>query len=124
MTISPTREISSLTLSGADQLADLAVAEAMKQGVCICVALVDVAGHLIAFRRMDDAALVSIDVAIGKARTAAFLKKPASVFEQMIDAGKPSMLSVPGAVPLAGGRPVEFVLPPRYRPHRAGASIR
>ncbi|MFG0634654.1 heme-binding protein [Pseudomonas sp. xss_2] len=108
MTILPTRQIASLALSGADELAQLSIAEAAKRGASICVAVVDVAGHLMAFRRMDEAGLVSIDVAIGKARTAAFLKKPASVFEQMIDAGKPSMLSVPGAVPLAGGQPVQF----------------
>lgn len=102
------RHIPNLTLSGAEQLADLAITEGTKAGAAICVAVVDAAGHLLGFRRMDGAGLVSIDVAIGKARTAAFLGKPASAFEQMIDNGRPSMLSVPGAVPLAGGQPVEF----------------
>lgn len=108
MTVRTTRQISSLTLAGAEQLADLAVAEASKQGATICVGVVDVAGHLLAFRRMDGAGLISIDVAIGKARTAALLGKPASVFEQMIDKGKPSLLAVPGAVSLGGGQPVNW----------------
>lgn len=96
----------SLTLSAAEQLTELAIAEATRQAAVICVAVVDCAGHLLSFRRMDGAALISIDVAIGKARTTAFLKMPAGVFEEMINAGNPSMLSVPGAVPLAGGQPV------------------
>lgn len=106
MTNSITCQISTLTLAGAERLAILAQAEAAHRGARICVAVVDGAGHLLVFRRMDGAALVSIDVAIGKARTAAFLGMPAAAFEAMIDSGRPSMLSVPGAVPLAGGQPV------------------
>ncbi|CAM3793631.1 heme-binding protein [Paracoccus yeei] len=102
-----TLTIPTLTLAGAEALMARAIDEATKRSARICVAVVDASGRLLAFSRMDGAGLVSIDVSMGKARTAAFLGKPASAFEKMIDGGKPSMLSVPGAVPLAGGQPVE-----------------
>lgn len=98
--------VSTLTLAGAVRLADAAEAEARARGVALCFAVADRAGHLLLFRRMDGAGLVSIEVAIGKARTAALLGKPARHFEEMIDGGHPSILSVPGLVPLRGGLPV------------------
>lgn len=107
MSNSLTQTIPILTLAGAEALMARAIHEATQRSARICVAVVDASGQLLAFRRMDGAGLISIDVALGKARTAAFLGKPASAFEKMIDNGKPSMLSVPGAVPLAGGQPVE-----------------
>ncbi|WP_260923323.1 GlcG/HbpS family heme-binding protein [Novosphingobium sp. 9] len=98
--------LDTLPLAAADRLADLAIAEASARGHRICIAVVDIAGQLLAFRRMDGAVPVAIEVAIGKARTSALFRKPLHLFEGMIDAGKASMLSVPGAVPLSGGVPV------------------
>lgn len=95
-----------LSLSGADALGAHAETQARRRGVKMCIAVVDAAGHLLSFRRMDGAGLVSIDVAIGKARTAALLKAPSRMFEEKIDGGAPSILSAPGLVPLRGGVPV------------------
>ncbi|WP_138471134.1 heme-binding protein [Poseidonocella sp. HB161398] len=100
------RTLQALTLAGAERLADLALRAAAEAGAQICVAVTDPSGHLLAFRRMDGAGIVSIDVAIGKARTAAMFRKPVDAFEEMINSGHPSMLAVPGAVMLAGGLPV------------------
>jgi glc operon protein GlcG len=101
-------EAPTLSLAGADVLAALAQDEARRRGVALCIALVDAAGHLLAFRRMDGAGLVSIEVAIGKARTAALLRAPSRLFEEKIDGGAPSVLSAPGLVPLRGGVPVRL----------------
>ncbi|WP_172331736.1 heme-binding protein [Mangrovicoccus sp. HB161399] len=100
------RTVQSLTLGGAERLADLALGAAAEAEAQICVAVSDPAGHLLAFRRMDGAGIVSIDVAVGKARTAAMFRKPVDAFEEMINSGHPSMLAVPGAVMLAGGLPI------------------
>ena len=98
--------VESLTLAGAVRLADAAEAEAKARGVAVCIAVVDQAAHMMLFRRMDHAALVSVDVALGKARTAALMKKTARFFEEMIDSGHPSLLSVGTLMPLRGGEPV------------------
>jgi len=95
-----------LSLAGADALCAHAEAEAERAGVRLCIAVVDAAGHLLTFCRMDGAGLVSIEVAMGKARTAALLKAPSRLFEEKIDSGAPSILSAPGLVPLRGGVPV------------------
>lgn len=59
-----------LTLAQADKVLAGALDTAVKQGVPMNIAVVDAGGNLKAFRRMDGAFLGSIDVAIGKARTA------------------------------------------------------
>lgn len=98
--------VGTLTLAGAVQLADAAEAEASARGLAVCIAVMDQAAHLLLFRRMDGAALVSVDVAMGKARTAALMKTTARFFEEMIDGGHPSLLSVGTLMPLRGGEPV------------------
>lgn len=95
-----------LTSAAADVLIGRATVEAVARGLALCFAVTDGAGQLLAFRRMDGAGRISIDVAIGKARTAALFGKPVQPFETMIDGGKTSMLSVPGAVLIGGGVPV------------------
>ena len=95
-----------LTLAGAQRLLDLALQAANDADARICAAVVDASGQLLAFRRMDGAGRISIQVAQGKARTAALFGKPLEGFEAMIDGGHASMLGVPDAVMLAGGLPV------------------
>lgn len=47
--------------------ADAAIAEAEELGYRVCVAVVDAAGHLITFDRMDGAPFQTIDIATAKA---------------------------------------------------------
>lgn len=101
-----THSLVSLSLASAERLCDLAIDAAHHHQTLISVAVVDASGQLLAFRRMDAAILVSIDVSIGKARTAAHIGKPATVFEQMINQGHPALLSINGLTPLVGGLPV------------------
>lgn len=95
-----------LSLAGARSAIDAAKAEATRHGWCISVAVVDTAGELVAFEKTDGAPGISIAVAQGKARTAALLQAPSKAFEDFINDGKPSFLSVPGATPLEGGLPI------------------
>ncbi|MFG1287828.1 GlcG/HbpS family heme-binding protein [Xanthobacter versatilis] len=95
-----------LSLSAAQKLLAKGLGIAAERNLKLAIAVVDRAGHQLAFARMDGAAIVTVEVAIGKARTAAFLKAPSKLFEDMINSGKPSMATVPGLLPLEGGMPV------------------
>lgn len=65
-----------LNLQLAKELIAAAEEEAKKMGVPLVIAVVDEGGNLVAFHRMDDSMLVSIEVAQNKAWTAVALKKP------------------------------------------------
>jgi len=95
-----------LSLSSAQRLVDNGLKLAAEREMRLAIAVVDRAGNLLAFARMDGASIVTTDVAVGKARTAAFLKAPSKVFEDMINSGAPSMATTPGLLPLQGGIPV------------------
>jgi uncharacterized protein GlcG (DUF336 family) len=65
-----------LTLNIAKKMLEAAEAEAEKQGVPVAIAITDSGGNLVAFSRMDNAALFSINIAMDKAFTAVFGKWP------------------------------------------------
>ena len=65
-----------LTLHGAQQIVAAAQAHASAIGVPECIAVVDPAGVLLAFARMDGARIGSIDIALTKAISAATRKRP------------------------------------------------
>jgi uncharacterized protein GlcG (DUF336 family) len=74
----------------------------------MAIAIVDPAGDLVYFERMDDTQVGSVDVAIAKARTAARFKRATKVFQDAVAAGGEGlrMLGLPGAVPVEGGVPI------------------
>lgn len=102
------KTINSINLSYAQEIILEGVRSAKEQGINLSFAVVDQAGNLIAFTRMDEAAIVSIDVAIGKAKTAAYLKAPSKVFEEMVNSGVTSINTVPNILPLQGGVPLQY----------------
>jgi len=59
-----------VTYEQAEQIIVAAINKAKETGVPSCVAVVDSGANLKVFRRMDDAWVGSIDVAIKKAKTA------------------------------------------------------
>lgn len=59
-----------ITTAQAETVLAAATARSNEIGVPVNIAILDAGAHLKAFRRMDGAVLGSIDVAIGKARTA------------------------------------------------------
>ncbi|WP_330646927.1 heme-binding protein [Thioclava sp. FTW29] len=97
-----------ISVSAAQALVQKGVDQALKAQKNLSFAVVDRAGYLVAFARMDGAALVTVDVAIGKAHAAAFLKGPSKGFEDMINSGSPSMATVPNVLPLQGGMPILY----------------
>lgn len=60
----------SISQSAADRLIESASAKAQEIGVPMCISVVDESGTLKAFRRMDGAALLSVEIATNKAFTA------------------------------------------------------
>lgn len=102
------QNIPTINLIAAQRLIKSGLELADEQDLQLSLAVVDAAGHLLAFARMDQAALVTIDVAIGKARTAAYLKAPSRLFEEFVNSGQPSMITVPNILPLQGGVPILY----------------
>jgi uncharacterized protein GlcG (DUF336 family) len=95
-----------LTLEGARKIAAAAEAEAVKNKWNVVIAVVDEGGHLLYLQRQDGTQTGSIDVAIGKARTAMAFKRPTKVFDDLAKT-RPSIVSISAdAVLLEGGVPI------------------
>ena len=95
-----------LTLGVAKKIAAAAEAEALKRGSTVVIVVVDDGGHVIVLERLDDTQVASVEVGIGKARTAAIFRRPSKVFEDQIREGRVAALALPGATPLQGGIPI------------------
>jgi uncharacterized protein GlcG (DUF336 family) len=90
------------------KVAAAALAEAGKNGWQMAVAIVDTAGDLVYFEKMDDTQVGSVDVALAKARSAARFKRPTKAFQDALAAGGEGLriLALTGAVPVDGGVPL------------------
>jgi glc operon protein GlcG len=98
----------SVHLKQAKAAAAQALAEAATHHWTMAVAVVDIAGHLVYFERMDDVQTGSISVAQGKARSAALFKRPTKVFQDAVASGGEGLrvLALEGAFPVEGGVPL------------------
>ncbi len=98
----------SVRLETAKKAAAAALAEARKNGWLMAAAVVDPAGMLVYFERMDDVQAGSVAVAQGKARSAALFKRPTKSFQDALASGGAGtrMLALEGAVPIEGGLPL------------------
>jgi glc operon protein GlcG len=95
-----------LTLEAARKVAAAAAAEAKRRELGVVIAVVDAGGELIYLERLDQAQVASVQVGIGKARTAAIFRRPSKVFEDQVKNGRIAALALPGATPLQGGLPL------------------
>ena len=96
----------SIDLETARRVAAAAAAEGKKNGWTVAVAIVDTAGDLVYFERMDDTQVASSQVAQDKARTAVRFKRPSKLFEEALVGGRLAVLGLPGVTPLEGGIPL------------------
>lgn len=83
-----------------------AIAEAKKNNWTVAVAIVDTAGDLVFFERMDHTQSGSMVVAQDKARTSARFKRPTKVFEEGLAGGRQAILGLTGVIPVEGGIPI------------------
>jgi glc operon protein GlcG len=96
-----------LTLEDAKVLATAARDCAKKQALEGTIAIVDFGGHLIYLERPDLQSPNSAEVAIQKARTAAFRERPSSALEDRVKE-KPGWLKFPNGLPISGGVPLFY----------------
>jgi glc operon protein GlcG len=97
-----------ISLENAKKAAAPALAEATKNGWNMAVAIVDPAGNLVYYEKMDNTQLGSANIAIDKARSAALFKRPTKAFQDALAAGGDGLriLRLQGAVPVEGGFPL------------------
>ena len=90
---------------------DAAVAESRRLGCVACIAVVDVAGHLAQFLRMDGAPLLSVQLAQDKAYTAAIRGLATHEWWEMIK-DDPSLVhginKIDRLIIFGGGLPIIF----------------
>ena len=84
-----------LSLDDVKRIAAAAEAEAKANAWIVTIAIVDDGGHLLWLQRLDGAAPVSAYIAPAKARTAALGRRESKAYEDMINQGRTSFLSVP-----------------------------
>jgi glc operon protein GlcG len=95
-----------INLEVARKAADAAIAEGKKNGWTIAAAVVDSAGDLVFFERLDNTQAAAMTIAQDKARSAARFKRPTKVFEDAVVGGRNAILGLPGAIPIDGGIPL------------------
>ena len=97
-----------ISLENAKKAAAPMLAEARKNNWTMAVAIVDTAGNLVYFEKMDGTQIGSVNVSIDKARSAALFKRPTKVFQDTLAAGGDGLriLRIEGVVPVEGGIPL------------------
>lgn len=97
-----------LTLAGAKDIMSAAMSYANDhKAPGAAVAIVDAAGTLILLERLDGTFLISSEVSLGKARSAALFRFPTIKLEDSINNGRPALIST-GEVALKGGIPITY----------------
>jgi glc operon protein GlcG len=96
-----------LTLAAAQKMIAAAQAEAERNHLAGVIAVVDDGGWPILLLRMDNAAFVaSVELAPGKARTAALFKKPSQALEDAINHGRIAAVTARDFIEMQGGLPI------------------
>jgi uncharacterized protein GlcG (DUF336 family) len=97
-----------VSLETAKKISTAAEAFARDKKWPVVIVIVDTGGNLVLVHKLDNTQIGSIDVAIGKARTANNFKRPTKAFEDGLASGGVALrlLSVPGIVAVDGGEPI------------------
>jgi glc operon protein GlcG len=100
-----TIDVMALDQDGAQTVLQAAKECAQQRNAPSAIAVVDPAGDLLAFQRMDGVRPASADLAIEKARTAARLRRPTAEIEDSINEGRTAFVTANIAA-LRGGVPI------------------
>ena len=97
-----------ISLEQAKVVLAAAEAEARKQGWPMAIAVVDTAGNLVAFSKLDNTQIASVKISQGKANSAIGFKRPTKALQDALEKGGVNLrvLSLEGAVPAEGGIPL------------------
>ena len=85
-----------LSLEAAEKVATAAALEAKQRNATVVIVVVDDGGYPLVLKRLDDTQVASVEVGIGKARTAAIFRRPSRDFEEQIKNGRVASLVLPG----------------------------
>jgi uncharacterized protein GlcG (DUF336 family) len=98
----------SITGENAKKVAAAALAEARKNNWTMAAAIVDPAGDLVYFEKLDGTQAASVGIAVDKARSSARFKRPTKALQDVLAAGGEGLrlLALQGAVPVDGGVPI------------------
>jgi uncharacterized protein GlcG (DUF336 family) len=100
-----------ITLAQAQTALEAAHQKAVEMNVKMNIAVVDAGANLVAFIRMDDAWLGSLDISIKKAKTARFFDMPTGAIGGLSQPGGPlfniehsngGLITFPGGIPIKG----------------------
>jgi glc operon protein GlcG len=99
---------SNITLEQAKKVAAAAEAEARKNNWPVCIAIVDTAGHLVHYQRIDNTQTASVLICQDKAVSAAIFRRPTKSFEDRVAAGGGGLnaLNLRAAATSEGGLPL------------------
>lgn len=101
----PTQPV--LTLAAAQQVIQAAQAKAQAENWPCVISVVDAAGLPLALVRMDNAAVpAGVEIAPGKARTAALFRRPSGALEDAVNGPRPAAATARGFVLMRGGVPL------------------
>lgn len=92
-----------LSLAATRMIAAAAEAEAERQHWKVSIAIVDEAGRLLHFLRMDDTSNSTVEVAVAKAQHAANYQRDTGFHQRLLEAGANVVLALPAGMPLEGG---------------------
>jgi glc operon protein GlcG len=100
-----TISVLALDQAGAQTVLQAAKESAQRRNAPSAIAVVDPAGDLLAFQRMDRVRPASADLAIEKAQTAARLQRPTAEIEDNINHGRTAFVTA-NIMALRGGMPI------------------
>ena len=98
----------SINLDDAKKAIAAGQVEARKHGWPVAIAILDTAGMLVAYEKMDNTQTASIQVAIDKGRSAAIYRRPTKVFEDLVAKGGAGVrvMNLRDASTVDGGLPI------------------
>jgi len=99
---------SNVTLEQAKKMSAAAEAEARKNNWPVAIAIVDTAGLLVHYVRIDNTQSGSVQVALDKASSAAMYRRSTKVFQDLVAGGGAGLriLNLRGASAVEGGVPI------------------
>jgi glc operon protein GlcG len=92
-----------LDLADAELMLVAATEKATQQSCKVSMAVVDGAGCLMAFRRLDGASVSSVQTAMDRARSAVLTRWSTKFLEDMVAEGRVGASMIPGGFPIEGG---------------------
>jgi glc operon protein GlcG len=97
-----------LTDEDVKKMAAAAEAHAAANHWNVTFAIFDDGGHLLHLHRMDGTAPSTVEMAIGKGRTAVLGRRETKVYEDVVKNGRTAFLSAPITAMVEGGVPIVF----------------